>query len=105
MGKLFEKVRIRGMELPNRLVMPPMVTDYGNEDGTVSQAMIDYYARRAKGGVGLIQVEATSVDSLHLLSRYQLRIDSDTYIPSLKALTQAIHENGARASIQIHHPG
>ncbi|MDP6100257.1 MAG: FAD-dependent oxidoreductase [Dehalococcoidia bacterium] len=105
MSKLFEKVHIRGMELPNRLVMPPMVTDFGNEDGTVSQAMIDYYARRAKGGVGLIQVEATSVDSMHLLSRYQLRIDSDTYIPTLKALTQAIHKNGAKASIQIHHPG
>ena len=33
MSKLFEKVHIRGMELPNRLVMPPMVTDFGNEDG------------------------------------------------------------------------
>jgi 2,4-dienoyl-CoA reductase-like NADH-dependent reductase (Old Yellow Enzyme family) len=105
MGKLFETVRIRGMELPNRLVMPPMVTDYGNTDGSVSQNMIDYYARRAQGGVGLIQVEATSVDSAHLLSRYQLRIDGDNYLPGLTALTRAIHEGGAKASIQLHHPG
>ncbi|MEE9203137.1 MAG: FAD-dependent oxidoreductase [Dehalococcoidia bacterium] len=105
MGRLFERVRIRGMELPNRLVMPPMVTDYGNTDGTVSQNMIDYYARRARGGVGLIQVEATAVDSAHLLSRYQLRIDGDNYLSGLTALTRAIHEGGAKASIQLHHPG
>ncbi|MEK7848334.1 MAG: NADH:flavin oxidoreductase, partial [Chloroflexota bacterium] len=105
MVKLFDRLRIRGMELPNRLVMPPMVTDYGNSDGTVSQKMLDYYARRARGGVGLIQVEATSVDSAHLLSPYQLRIDGERYLTGLKALAEAIHEGGARASIQLHHPG
>ena len=51
---LFSPVTINGMTLKNRAVMPAMGTDYGNADGTVSDRLIAYLARRARGGTGLI---------------------------------------------------
>ena len=55
--KLFEPARIGSLRVKNRMVMPPMNSRTGNTDGTVSQRTIDYYSRRAHGGVGLIVVE------------------------------------------------
>ena len=103
--KLFEPLRIAGMEVANRIVMPPMVTDLANTDGTASPELIAYYRRRAEGGVGMVEVEATTVDYRHRLSRRQLAIDDDRLLPGLRALAQAIKGAGARAAIQLHHPG
>jgi 2,4-dienoyl-CoA reductase-like NADH-dependent reductase (Old Yellow Enzyme family) len=41
--KLFEPGWIGSMELKNRLVMPPMGTNYASKDGSVTQRQIDYY--------------------------------------------------------------
>ena len=45
------------MELKNRLVMSPMGTERGEADGRMSDAQIDYYMERARGGIGMIIVE------------------------------------------------
>ena len=42
--------------------MSPMVSGYAAEDGSVSERQIDYYAERARGGVGLIVVENRCID-------------------------------------------
>jgi len=47
--KLLEPVKIGKLEIKNRIVMPPMMTRSA-EDGMPSEAMINYYAERAKGG-------------------------------------------------------
>ena len=60
--KLFEPTKIGAMTVKNRIVMPAMGTDFGTQDGFVSPKLVDYYEERAKGGVGLIIVENTSVD-------------------------------------------
>ena len=103
--KLFEPVHLGALELKNRLVMPPMFSSLAEPGGTTSPAMIDYYACRARGGVGMIEVELTTVDPLQFTSPLQLRISDDSYIPSLARLARGIKENGARAAIQLHHPG
>lgn len=48
-------ITVRGLEIPNRVVMPLMGTNLGNADGTVSEANITYLKRRARGGPGLIR--------------------------------------------------
>ena len=53
------------MTLRNRLVMSPMETMYGTPDGLPSERTRDYFAARAKGGVGLITVGATGIDHHH----------------------------------------
>ena len=78
--KLFEPIRILGTELKNRIVMTPMGTLLANKDGSVSERLIDYHSRRAKGGVGLIIVEATGVTSLGIGIFEELKICDDKFI-------------------------
>jgi 2,4-dienoyl-CoA reductase-like NADH-dependent reductase (Old Yellow Enzyme family) len=60
---LLEAGRIGKLALKNRIVMPPMGTGYCSQDGYVTGPMTDYYEERARGGAGLVIVEATSVES------------------------------------------
>jgi len=79
--------------------MPPMGTQMTLPDGRVNPAHLDYYEARAKGGVGLVIVEATRVDSpLSLLS---LRIDDDRFIPGMVELTKRIRKWGAKVALQL----
>ena len=102
--KIFEPIKFNTLELPNRIVMSPMVTHYATDNGTVTQRVIDYYAARAAGGVGLITVEATFVD-LKSLEHHMLGIYDDKMVPGLKKLVDAIHNAGGRCSIQLIHKG
>lgn len=102
--KLFEPNFINGLQLPNRIVMPAMVTHYATNDGAVTKRLIDYYTARAAGGAGLIISEAAYVD---LLSReaYFLGVYHDRFIPGLKELTKAVHDVGGKIGMQIIHKG
>ena len=105
MRLLGEPFRIGTMTLRNRFVMPPMVTQYADQEGYVTDRSRNYYAARAWGGVGLVIVEATYVDDRGKAFKNQLGISSDNFIPGLNSLAEAIHRGGARASIQLHHGG
>ena len=56
--KLFERGKIKNMSLKNRIVMSPMGTFSENHDGFPSGAQIEYYRRRARGGIGMLIIEA-----------------------------------------------
>lgn len=62
MKKMYTPLQIAGMEIKNRTFMAPMSLGYESQDGTVNEKMAGYWLRRAKGGVGCIIVDATSVD-------------------------------------------
>ncbi|NLO89331.1 MAG: NADH:flavin oxidoreductase [Clostridia bacterium] len=106
MGRhLFSPITIRNVELPNRIVMPPMATNLASEDGKVTPELIEHYTLRARALVGLIIVEHAYVSPLGKVSRRQLGIHSDTVIPGLKELTQSIHSAGGKVCLQISHGG
>ena len=46
---LFSPIRVKKMEIPNRIVMPPMGTRYPTYGGAVTSKLIDYYVERARG--------------------------------------------------------
>jgi 2,4-dienoyl-CoA reductase-like NADH-dependent reductase (Old Yellow Enzyme family)/thioredoxin reductase len=103
---LFSPVRIGGLEVKNRTVMPPMGTNLGHEEGFVTPRLQDYYGARAEGGVGLVIVEGACVDTVAAkASPRQIVIDNDRFLPGLRGLAEAIHEGGARAAIQLMHAG
>ncbi|MEI6580342.1 MAG: NADH:flavin oxidoreductase, partial [Eubacteriales bacterium] len=105
MKYLFEKGYIGKLEIKNRAVMPAMGTNM-SAGGKVNLAIINHYAQRAKGGVGLIIVEVTCVDApLGLNTPDMLRIDTDEFIEGHKKLTDAIHNNGAKVMLQLSHTG
>ena len=61
--KLFEPYTVKSMTLRNRIVMTPIGTNFAEHTGEVNERIIDYYKQRAKGGTGLITIEAASVYS------------------------------------------
>ncbi|UCG84714.1 MAG: NADH oxidase, partial [Dehalococcoidia bacterium] len=78
---LFQPGRIGSLTLRNRIVMPPMGTWYATDSGAVSQKHIDHYSERARGGVAMIIVETTTVDtSLGVPPYGLLRMDADRYV-------------------------
>ena len=103
---IFEPLTIRRMTLKNRVMMTPMGTNYGDQNGEMTFVHIDYYEQRAKGGTGLLMVENASVFSPQGSNgTTQLRIDHDNYIPRLWYFTERMHKHGACVGIQINHAG
>lgn len=103
---IFEPFTVRRMTVKNRIMMTPIGTNYGEQNGEMSFLHINYYEQRAKGGTGLIMVENASVDSPEGSNgTTQLRIDHDNYIPRLFKLTETIHKHGTCIGIQLNHAG
>jgi 2,4-dienoyl-CoA reductase-like NADH-dependent reductase (Old Yellow Enzyme family)/thioredoxin reductase len=102
---LFTPGTIGTMSVRNRIVMPPMATNYADWTGAVTDRLIAYHAERARGGVGLITAEFTFVHPTGRLSHNGLGAHDDALIPGLQRLTRAIHAEGAKASMQIAHGG
>ena len=80
--QIFSPLTVRNMIVKNRIVMMPMGTNYGEQNGEMSFLHINYYEERAKGGAGLIIVENASVDSPQGSNgTTQLRIDQTITCP------------------------
>jgi 2,4-dienoyl-CoA reductase-like NADH-dependent reductase (Old Yellow Enzyme family) len=92
MNVLFAPFPIRSMTLPNRIVLPAMVTRLSGEDGAVNDDIRARYTRFARGGVGLVVVEAMAVHSAK--SGPLLRISSEDFAPGLTDLAARIHDAG-----------
>jgi dimethylglycine catabolism A len=92
MSVLFEPFALRNVVLPNRLVLPAMVTRLSGEDGRVNDDVRARYLRFSRGGVGLIVVEAMAVHGAK--SGPLLRISSDDYKPGLADLCARVHDAG-----------
>lgn len=102
---LFEKLALRsGIQLKNRVVMAPMTNLASHPDGTVSDAEIDYYARRS-AGPGMVITACTYVTPNGKGFTGEFAGDRDEMIPSLRRLALAIKEQGAVAVLQIFHGG
>src|SRR4030043_1202014 len=106
--KIFEPTNIGQMRLKNRIVMPPMGTNYAEPGGAVSQRMLDYYEGRARGGAGLIIVEGSAPSlqcniSFQGSPSYQASLGDDKFIPGWRKLTDAAHKYNTRIAIQIMH--
>ena len=105
-SKLFSPYTIKNVTLKNRIVMSPMcMYSSGNEDGSVTNFHLIHYGTRAAGQVGLVMVEATAVLAEGRISNKDLGIWDDNLIEGLHKTTTFIHDNGAKAAIQLAHAG
>jgi 2,4-dienoyl-CoA reductase-like NADH-dependent reductase (Old Yellow Enzyme family) len=93
MSALFSPLSLRGgVALPNRIVLPAMVTRLSGEDGFVNDAIRVRYTRFAKGGAGLVVLEAMAVHASK--SGPLLRISDDAFVPGLSDLARRCHDAG-----------
>jgi 2,4-dienoyl-CoA reductase-like NADH-dependent reductase (Old Yellow Enzyme family)/thioredoxin reductase len=102
---LLSPLTIKSMTLANRVVMPPMGTNLGNADGTVSDENLAYLKRRAQGRPGLIITEIAGVHPDGLVSPHELAAYDDRFLPGLGRMARAAHEAGCKIALQVHHSG
>ena len=99
---LFSPITFRGMTVKNRIFLPPMKTNYiSAADHLMSDQIIGYYLRMAKGGIGLITTEAAEIDKDHMYDPTILGIFDDACIPGFKKLADALHAYDCKLSVQL----
>lgn len=104
--ELFAPGYIGKLLVKNRIVMAPMLVSYANPDGEVSDTLVEYYEARARGGAGLIIVEAACVDAPTGRESFrQLNIDGLRYLAGLDRLARSIKAYGTRVFLQLFHAG
>jgi 2,4-dienoyl-CoA reductase-like NADH-dependent reductase (Old Yellow Enzyme family)/thioredoxin reductase len=102
---LFSPIKIKGVSLRNRIVLPAMNTNYAEPDGSVSERFKKFYVERGKGGAGLLIVSSAYIDSSAKKRRGALLLHEDRFIPKLKEFTDAVHSTGAKILQQLNHNG
>jgi 2,4-dienoyl-CoA reductase (NADPH2) len=102
--KILEPLAIGNLQIRNRIVIPAMHLNYADE-GFVNDQIIEFYRRRAEGGVGLIIVGGIGVEKRGQGVPMMISIEEDKYIPELHKMTDAIHKEGAKVVAQLYHAG
>lgn len=102
---MWEPVRIGGLRLRNRTVMPAMGTGYASTEGEPTPRLLAYLRTRAEGGVGLIITEVMAVHPLGKGFASELGIYDDSFLPGLEGLARTVKEAGAAVAAQLHHAG
>ncbi|MCL1631678.1 NADH:flavin oxidoreductase/NADH oxidase [Sporolactobacillus sp. CPB3-1] len=103
---LFTPWTYKGLELKNRVVMPPMCQySVEKKDGIATDWHFVHYVSRAVGGTGLVIIEMTDVEPDGRISDYDLGLWSDEQILPLARIVEACHQHGAKVAVQIAHAG
>lgn len=106
MSSLFDSMIIKNHKVKNRVVVPPMVCfGYTDEKGHVTKANIEHYEAFAKGGAGVIILEAHAVEKEGRVSNNQLGLWEDKQIEGLKRIAEICDKYDSLALVQIHHAG
>ncbi|MCD8027129.1 MAG: FAD-dependent oxidoreductase [Erysipelotrichaceae bacterium] len=102
---LFEPKRIGNCEIPNRLVVPAMVSQTCTDDGFVTDRYIKYHEEKAKGGWGLIITEDYGVTKDGRGYDHIPGFWKDEQIEGNKKLTETVHKHGSKIFCQIYYAG
>ena len=102
---MFQPINIGPMTVKNRFVVPPMGNNFANTDGSMSEQSVAYYRERAKGGFGLITIEATVVHKGAKGGPRKPCLYDDSTIESFRKVVDACHAEGAKVSVQLQNAG
>ncbi|MCL0046870.1 NADH:flavin oxidoreductase [Thermodesulfovibrionales bacterium] len=102
---LFEPISIAGIDLKNRIVRSATFEKRADDDGFVTESLIDLYVELSKGGAGLIITGNALVHVTGRSAPQMLCIHNDFYTAKLKRLAEAVHKNGGKVMIQLVHGG
>ncbi|MFB3813378.1 MAG: NAD(P)/FAD-dependent oxidoreductase [Terriglobales bacterium] len=102
---LFSPIRISGLTIKNRIIMPALVLNYPFSGFDVGEEWAQFYHRRAVGGTGLIIVGTCYVDPAGKQDAHQIGVDRDEWIPALEKIARAIKSGGAVPALQLNHAG
>ena len=101
---LFSPIKIRGLELKNRVVMPGMNTKMVRDKHFVDENLIAYHVARAKAGCALNITEVAAVcPAPHAYMYFGIYTDED--VRQCRKLTDAVHAAGGKMGVQLWHGG
>ena len=103
--KLFEPIRIGNLSIANRIVSTAHGTGFSTYEGEFTERHINYHRERAKGGAGLIIIEATYVRPAGIYYPTESGLARDDQIEGLSLLVDEIHRFGINVFVQLHHAG
>lgn len=101
---LFDAVRIGDLTIPNRIAMAPMTREFA-PGGVPGADVVDYYRRRAEGGVGLIITEGMAVNAAGAHDGPIPLLFQPETVEAVRAIAAAAHAGGARIVPQLWHVG
>ncbi|MFT4673021.1 MAG: 2,4-dienoyl-CoA reductase-like NADH-dependent reductase (Old Yellow Enzyme family) [Pseudohongiellaceae bacterium] len=101
---LFKPFKLGKLELANRIVMAPMTRQF-SPNGVPDQNVVDYYRRRAEGGVGLIITEGTTIQHEAASSGVQIPCFHGDALEGWKHVVEAVHAAGGKIAPQLWHVG
>jgi 2,4-dienoyl-CoA reductase-like NADH-dependent reductase (Old Yellow Enzyme family) len=105
MADLFSPLSIAGKALPNRIVMAPAASGFAVAGGFISDELVAYYARRARGGVGMVISEPLRVMAPPAEEgQAHIGIYADAFVPGLRRLAAAVHAHGALLLLSLDEP-
>jgi 2,4-dienoyl-CoA reductase-like NADH-dependent reductase (Old Yellow Enzyme family) len=102
--KLFTPLKIRDIELKNRIVVSPMC-EYSAKDGHPQPWHVVHLGSRAVGGAALVMTEASAVEARGRISTADAGIYDDAHIESWKPITEFVKSQGAVVGMQLAHAG
>lgn len=103
--QLFSEKQIGSCTIPNRLVVPAMVTNYCTADGQITERYLRYIEEKAKGGWGLIITEDYAVTPDGKGYQRIPGLYDDAQIPGNRELTETVHQYDSKIFCQMYHPG
>ena len=103
--KLMNPFKIKETTIPNRIVFPPVQTNYAAEDGEVTDRLISFYKTIAQNNVGLTIVGATGISPFSRLGDHAFCLYEQRHISSGKKLFKSIEEVGSIPAVQLNHGG
>jgi len=106
MPHLLEPLSEGRLHLKNRLVMPPMATSKALSDGSMSDALLDYYDEKSRSGaIGLVITEHCYITRQGMNRVGQPSIADDGTVDGWRRLVAVLHGNGSKVAMQINHAG
>lgn len=105
MAKLFTSLKIKDLEIKNRIVMPPLAVKNPEKGGFVNDVVLNYYEGMSKLGMGLIITENAFPSVESRIMPNQLLLSDDKFIEGHRELVKRVHNNGVKIGIEINHSG
>lgn len=106
LDNLFSPITINGRQLKNRCIVPAMVMNLCEEDGSCTERFAAYHEAKAKGGFAMIITEDFAITNVAGKGhKYIGGLWKDEHIAGFKEYTDRLHKWGALSIVQLHHPG
>lgn len=102
---LRQSLKIKSTTFPNRVVFPPVQTNYAKPDGNASERLIRFHETIARNNVGLSIVGATGISPTSRLGPQSLCLYNDSHVNSARKLFDAIRNAGSIPAVQLNHGG